>query len=115
MPGCQTAQASKLESEGIQISDKRVRVNEQIRISPVRLITDDGEQLGIVSMLYANDNKEQFPEMWDPVTKTAGAWPWDLPTYVANLLTDGSHPQRAVQTSLASGGSPWCSRSPRQS
>lgn len=45
------------------------------------------KQLGVVAMMYANDNKERFPEMWDPATKTAGAWPWDLPAYVANLLT----------------------------
>jgi len=29
-------------------TDKRVRVNRQIRISPVRVIADDGEQLGIM-------------------------------------------------------------------
>ena len=45
------------------------------------------KQLGITSMLYAHDNKDQFPNMIDPVTRAAGAWPWDLPAYVANLLT----------------------------
>ena len=45
------------------------------------------KQLGITSMLYANDNRDRFPEMIDPATKTAGAWPWDLPAYVANVLT----------------------------
>jgi translation initiation factor IF-3 len=37
------------------ISEKRVRVNEQIRISPVRLIQDDGEQIGIVSIDEARE------------------------------------------------------------
>ncbi|MDZ7779612.1 MAG: translation initiation factor IF-3 [Gemmatimonadota bacterium] len=38
-----------------EINDKRVRVNEQIRISPVRLIQDDGEQIGIVSLDEARE------------------------------------------------------------
>jgi translation initiation factor IF-3 len=37
------------------INDKRVRVNEQIRISPIRLIQDDGEQIGIVSIDEARE------------------------------------------------------------
>ncbi|MDE0897757.1 MAG: translation initiation factor IF-3 [Longimicrobiales bacterium] len=35
--------------------DKRTRVNDQIRISPVRLIQDDGEQIGIVSIDEARE------------------------------------------------------------
>jgi translation initiation factor IF-3 len=31
-------------------TDKRVRINRQIRISPVRVIADDGEQLGIMAV-----------------------------------------------------------------
>ncbi len=31
------------------IEPKKQRINEQIRVSPVRVITDDGEQLGILS------------------------------------------------------------------
>jgi len=45
------------------------------------------KQLGVATLMYAHDNKDRFPEMIDPVTKTAGAWPWDLPAYVANVLT----------------------------
>jgi len=41
-------------SEAAQI-DKRTRVNDQIRISPVRLIQDDGEQIGIVSIDEARE------------------------------------------------------------
>ena len=39
----------------MQISKDRVRVNDQIRISPVRLIQDDGEQIGIVSIDEARE------------------------------------------------------------
>ncbi len=45
-------------SEVGEISDKRVRVNDQIRISPVRLIQDDGEQIGIVSIDEARERAE---------------------------------------------------------
>lgn len=45
-------------SEEGEISDKRVRVNDQIRISPVRLIQDDGEQIGIVSIDEARERAE---------------------------------------------------------
>ena len=41
------------------IIDKRIRVNDQIRISPIRLISDEGEQLGIVSL---EDAKERAGE-----------------------------------------------------
>ncbi len=37
-------------TEGTAIREQRVRVNDQIRISPIRLIDADGEQLGIVSL-----------------------------------------------------------------
>lgn len=40
------------------INDKRIRVNEQIRISPIRLIQDDGEQIGIVSIDEARERAE---------------------------------------------------------
>lgn len=62
----------------IEISEKqRVRVNEQIRISPVRLIQDDGEQIGIVSMDEARERAavrgmdlvEVAPEARPPVVK----------------------------------------------
>jgi translation initiation factor IF-3 len=49
------ALARKILQEVEEISDKRARVNDQIRISPVRLIQDDGEQIGIVSMDEARE------------------------------------------------------------
>ena len=57
--------------------DKRVRVNEQIRISPIRLIQDDGEQIGIVSIDEARERAsdrgmdlvEVAPEARPPVVK----------------------------------------------
>jgi translation initiation factor IF-3 len=63
--------------EVAEISDKRVRVNEQIRISPIRLIADDGEQIGIVSIDDARDRAtergmdlvEVAPEARPPVVK----------------------------------------------
>jgi len=62
---------------GREISDKRVRVNEQIRISPIRLIQDDGEQIGIVSIDEARERAtergmdlvEVAPEARPPVVK----------------------------------------------
>jgi len=36
--------------ENPKIAEKRVRVNEQIRISPIRLIAEGGGQIGIVSL-----------------------------------------------------------------
>jgi translation initiation factor IF-3 len=64
-------------SEVAEISDKRVRVNEQIRISPIRLIGDQGEQIGIVSIDEARDRAadkgldlvEVAPEARPPVVK----------------------------------------------
>jgi prepilin-type N-terminal cleavage/methylation domain-containing protein/prepilin-type processing-associated H-X9-DG protein len=43
------------------------------------------KQLGIASLIYAGDNKDKFPEM--KTGSTVGAWPWDLPSGVANILT----------------------------
>jgi translation initiation factor IF-3 len=42
-----------------EISERRVRVNDQIRISPVRLIQDDGEQIGIVSIDEARERARE--------------------------------------------------------
>ncbi|MCE5250453.1 translation initiation factor IF-3, partial [bacterium] len=36
------------ETGGYPISEKQVRVNNQIRVSPIRLIDDEGKQVGIV-------------------------------------------------------------------
>ena len=44
------ASAQSRLKETKKISDKRVRVNEQIRISPLRLIDEEGGQVGIVSL-----------------------------------------------------------------
>jgi prepilin-type N-terminal cleavage/methylation domain-containing protein/prepilin-type processing-associated H-X9-DG protein len=49
--------------------------------------TSNLKQLGIASMMYAHDSNDWFPVLQDPVTKSVGAWPWDIPAYVANLLT----------------------------
>jgi translation initiation factor IF-3 len=46
------------EEEGT-ISDKRVRINEQIRISPIRLIDEMGEQVGIVALEDARQRAEE--------------------------------------------------------
>src|SRR5437016_1761697 len=46
------------------------------------------KQLGLASYLYAGDNKDKFFDMKDPVNGTIGAWPWDVPAYVANRLTE---------------------------
>lgn len=46
------------------------------------------KQLGLASHLYAMDNNDKFPTLMDPVTRSTGAWPWDLPAYVANRLTE---------------------------
>jgi prepilin-type N-terminal cleavage/methylation domain-containing protein len=48
-------------------------------------------QMGIVSYMYAQDNKDRFPDM-NQGTETGGGgisnWPWDVPAYVANLLAN---------------------------
>lgn len=46
------------------------------------------KQLGIAAHMYAGDNNDKFPDMRDPRTRSAGAWPWDVPAYVANRLTE---------------------------
>ncbi len=59
------------------ISQERIRINEQIRISPVRLIDDEGGQVGIVSIEEAReladdrglDLVEVAPEARPPVVK----------------------------------------------
>src|SRR5208282_4751859 len=48
-------------------------------------------QLGVVSYNYAQDNKDNFPDMiqisdTDPTGGTSN-WPWDVPDYVANMLS----------------------------
>ena len=59
------------------IKEQRVRVNDQIRISPIRLIGGDGEQVGIVSIEEARERAEDAgldlvevaPEARPPVCK----------------------------------------------
>lgn len=59
------------------IKEQRVRINEQIRISPIRLISDDGEQIGIISLDDARERAEETgldlvevaPEARPPVVK----------------------------------------------
>ncbi|MFP4623403.1 MAG: translation initiation factor IF-3 [Gemmatimonadota bacterium] len=41
------------------VTEKRVRVNRQIRISPVRVIGDDGEQMGIMPVEEALEAAEE--------------------------------------------------------
>ncbi len=64
-------------SEDRTITERRARVNEQIRISPIRLIDDEGEQVGIVSLDDARERAadkgldlvEVAPEARPPVCK----------------------------------------------
>ncbi|HET8656900.1 MAG TPA: translation initiation factor IF-3 [Longimicrobiaceae bacterium] len=46
-------------SRKVIIAKQRTRVNDQIRISPVRLIGADGEQLGIVPIEAARENAQE--------------------------------------------------------
>jgi prepilin-type N-terminal cleavage/methylation domain-containing protein/prepilin-type processing-associated H-X9-DG protein len=46
------------------------------------------KQLALASHIYATDNNDKFPDMMDPVSKSVGNWPWDVPAYVANRLTE---------------------------
>lgn len=63
--------------EETTIKGQRVRINDQIRISPVRLIDDEGGQVGIVSIEEARDLAsergldlvEVAPEARPPVVK----------------------------------------------
>ena len=67
----------ELNQEVEAISDKRIRVNEQIRISPIRLIDDEGNQVGIVALEDARhraiekgmDLVEVAPEARPPVVR----------------------------------------------
>lgn len=64
-------------AEDRTITERRARVNEQIRISPIRLIDDEGEQVGIVSLDDARERAadkgldlvEVAPEARPPVCK----------------------------------------------
>jgi len=47
------------EAEVPTIKEQKVRVNDQIRISPIRLISDEGEQIGIVSIDEARSRAEE--------------------------------------------------------
>ncbi|MFO8175549.1 MAG: translation initiation factor IF-3 [Gemmatimonadota bacterium] len=59
------------------MKEQKVRVNDQIRISPVRLISDEGEQIGIVSLDEARERSaetgldlvEVAPDARPPVVK----------------------------------------------
>lgn len=46
------------------------------------------KQLGLASYNYAMDSNDKFPLLMDPVSKSVGNWPWDVPAYVANRLTE---------------------------
>jgi len=69
--------ASGRSTEGRAIKEQRVRVNDQIRISPVRLIGADGEQVGIIALDDAKQRAEEAgldlvevaPEARPPVCK----------------------------------------------
>ena len=66
------------------IKDERVRVNEQIRISPIRLIGDDGEQIGILSLEEAREKADEegldlvevAPDSRPPVVKLMDYGKW---------------------------------------
>ncbi len=72
-----SATASEPRLEGRAIKEQRVRVNDQIRISPIRLIGADGEQVGIVALDEARQRAEEAeldlvevaPEARPPVCK----------------------------------------------
>ena len=63
--------------EVLTIKEQKVRVNDQIRISPIRLIGDDGEQIGIVSIEDARERAQELgldlvevaPDARPPVVK----------------------------------------------
>ncbi len=72
-----SAATAEPRSEGRAIKEQRVRVNDQIRISPIRLIGADGEQVGIVALDEAKQRAEDAgldlvevaPEARPPVCK----------------------------------------------
>jgi len=66
------------------IAEKKLRVNDEIRISPIRLIDDAGEQVGIVSLEQARERAretgldlvEVAPEARPPVVKLMDHGKW---------------------------------------
>jgi prepilin-type N-terminal cleavage/methylation domain-containing protein/prepilin-type processing-associated H-X9-DG protein len=47
-------------------------------------------QMGIASLNYANDNRDNFPDMsmsQTPGQQGTSNWPWDVPDYVAYMLS----------------------------
>ncbi len=58
-PGRFSFSADAAPSEDRAIKEQRVRVNDQIRISPVRLIGGDGEQVGIISLDEAKSRADE--------------------------------------------------------
>jgi len=42
--------------------------------------TNNARQFCIAALMYANDNRDQFPDLY------GGYWPWDLPVKAANAL-----------------------------
>lgn len=69
---------------GRAISEKQLRVNETIRTSPVRLIDDEGDQVGIVSLDEAREHAraagldmvEVAPEARPPVVRLMDFGEW---------------------------------------
>ena len=55
-------------------------------------------QLGVTAYNYAMDNKDNFPDMKPSDDESgyadvSGNWPWDVPDYIANMLTgNGANP-----------------------
>lgn len=82
LPGEIRAFSFRTEREAI--AEKKLRVNEEIRISPVRLIDDAGEQVGIVSLEEARERAresgldlvEVAPEARPPVVKIMDHGKW---------------------------------------
>lgn len=70
--------------ERTAISEKTFRVNDQIRISPVRLIGENGDQVGIVSLEDARERAEEAeldlvevaPDARPPVVKIMDYGKW---------------------------------------
>ena len=48
-------------------------------------------QLGIAVRMYADDNRERFPDC------TGAAWPWDMPAAAANALVRNGGQRHSVQ------------------
>jgi prepilin-type N-terminal cleavage/methylation domain-containing protein/prepilin-type processing-associated H-X9-DG protein len=48
------------------------------------------KQIGLSTILYANDFDNKVPDMVDAAGRPQGFWPWDLPSYVAtNMIRSG--------------------------